>query len=279
MRLRIASRGVRGMKSPTTSTQWYKKVFETLSEAILVLSKDNTIIYGNNSFCKLFDYSKKEIVDQSMEILFVKDESSKNGGPMDEKAKPALFGKKKGANFSGEYVLFAIKDHGPTEAAYVAVIKDLSQNKGIGREKNMKSKGLVEMNEALKTLLARGEEEKKYVEEKIQTNVKELVLPYMERLKDTKLTVEQQTYLEIIETTVKNVFSSFLQKITSRQYRFTPKEIQVATLIREGKTTKEIADVMNVTRSAIGLHRHHIRNKLGLGKAKVNLRSHLLSLQ
>jgi len=142
-----------------------------------------------------------------------------------------------------------------------------------------KAKGLEEMNGALKTLLARTEEEKKDLEEKIHSNVKELILPYMEKLKSTELTTEQHIYLEIIETTIKNVFSSFLQKVTSKQYRFTPKEIQVATLIREGKTTKQIADIMKVTRSAIGLHRHHIRNKMGLGKAKINLHSYLLSLQ
>jgi len=147
------------------------------------------------------------------------------------------------------------------------------------KETAMKIKGLEEMNEALKILLARGEEEKKHLEDRIQSNVKELVLPYVAKLKTTGLNIEQMTYLEIIETTIQNVFSAFLQKITSKQYHFTPKEIQVATLIREGKTTKQIADIMKVTRSAIGLHRHHIRNKLGLGKAKVNLRSYLLSMQ
>jgi len=147
------------------------------------------------------------------------------------------------------------------------------------KEAAMRILALEETNEALKALLARGEDDKKVDEDRIKSNVKELVLPYVEKLKLTGLTIEQQTYLEIIETTIKNVFSSFLQKITSKQYHFTPKEIQVATLIREGKTTKQIADIMKVTRSAIGLHRHHIRNKLGLGKAKVNLRSYLLSLQ
>jgi DNA-binding NarL/FixJ family response regulator len=143
----------------------------------------------------------------------------------------------------------------------------------------MRIHALEETNQALRTLLERGEEDKKLLEDRIKSNVKELVIPYIEKLKFTGLNVEQQTYLEIVETTVRNVFSSFLQKITSKQYHFTPKEIQVATLIREGKTTKQIADIMKVTRSAIGLHRHHIRNKLGLGKAKVNLRSYLLSLQ
>lgn len=156
--------------------------------------------------------------------------------------------------------------------------KSLSAKKS-EKESVMKIHALEETNEALKILLERGDDEKKLIEDRIKSNVKELVIPYIEKLKSTGLDIEQHTYLEIIETTIKNVFSTFLQKITSKQYHFTPKEIQVATLIREGKTTKQIADIMKVTRSAIGLHRHHIRNKLGLGKAKVNLRSYLLSLQ
>ena len=147
------------------------------------------------------------------------------------------------------------------------------------KESAMRLHALEETNEALKILLERAEDEKKLVEDRIKSNVKELVIPYIDKLKLTGLNIEQQTYAEIVETTVRNVFSAFLQKVTSKQYHFTPKEIQVATLIREGKTTKQIADIMRVTRSAIGLHRHHIRNKLSLGKATVYLRSYLLSLQ
>jgi DNA-binding NarL/FixJ family response regulator len=142
-----------------------------------------------------------------------------------------------------------------------------------------KTKSFEELNRALKRLLARSEEEKRQLEEKIQANVKELIFPYLDKLRNTGLTMEQLTYLEIIETTVGNVFSSFLQKVSSRRYGFTPREIQVATLIREGKKTQQIADIMKISRSAVGLHRHHIRNKLGLGKAKANLHSYLLSFQ
>ncbi len=59
---------------------------------------------------------------------------------------------------------------------------------------------------------------------------------------------------------------------------FTPTEIRVANLIREGKTIKEIAGILGVSENAINHHRQNIRNKLGLNKQKVNLRTHLLSL-
>lgn len=55
-------------------------------------------------------------------------------------------------------------------------------------------------------------------------------------------------------------------------------EIQVAGLVKEGKTSKEIASVINISERGVEFHRNNIRRKLGLANAKKNLRSHLLSL-
>ena len=65
----------------------------------------------------------------------------------------------------------------------------------------------------------------------------------------------------------------------ARYSKFTPREIEVADLIRDGKTSKEIAVLLNVTPSAVHLHRHHIRKKLGLHHQKINLQSFLTSLR
>jgi DNA-binding NarL/FixJ family response regulator len=56
------------------------------------------------------------------------------------------------------------------------------------------------------------------------------------------------------------------------------KEIEVANLITEGKSTKEIAKLLNSTDRAIKFHRANIRRKLGLKKTSKNLATYLLSL-
>ena len=113
---------------------------------------------------------------------------------------------------------------------------------------------------------------------KVIANVKELIMPYIEKLKTTPLNDTQATLVDIVEMHLNEITSPFLMKLTSTYLGFTPKEIQVASLIRDGKKTKEIARIMNVSKSAIDLHRNHIRNKLGLNNKKVNLRSYLASL-
>lgn len=140
------------------------------------------------------------------------------------------------------------------------------------------ARSLEELNTALKVLLKHREDDKMEVGVKVIANVKDLVLPYVEKMKATNLDETQRTLLEIIEIHLNEITGPFLMKLTSTYLGFTPKEIQVASLIRDGKKTKDIATVMDVSKSAIDLHRNHIRNKLGLNNKKVNLRSYLSTL-
>ncbi|MCK4830115.1 PAS domain S-box protein, partial [bacterium] len=98
---------------------------------------------------------------------------------------------------------------------------------------------LEEVNTALKVLLRRREEDKTDLEEKVLSNVKELVLPYVQTLRNTRLDAKQMAYVGIIESNLNSIVSPFLRKLSSKYLGLTPKEIQVAGLVKEGKTSKE----------------------------------------
>jgi PAS domain S-box-containing protein len=145
-------------------------------------------------------------------------------------------------------------------------------------ELHLKSLNLEEANTALKVLLKRGEQDKNELEEKVLSNIKELALPYLEKLRSSELSEKQKTYVHLLESSLNDIISPFLQKLSSQYLNLTPTEIQVANLVREGKSTKEISELLNISKRAIEFHRNNIRDKLGLKKAKANLRSYLLSL-
>jgi DNA-binding NarL/FixJ family response regulator len=146
------------------------------------------------------------------------------------------------------------------------------------KELEDKTHELEEINAALNVLLKCREQDKKELEEKVLSNVKELIFPYIKKLQKSQLKKNQITYLSIIESNLHNIVAPFIRRLSSKYSDLTPSEIQAAELIKEGKTTKEIAELLNSSIRAIEFHRSNLRKKLGLANKKANLRSHLLSL-
>lgn len=143
----------------------------------------------------------------------------------------------------------------------------------------MQAQSLEEANTALKVLLKRREEDRQELEERVLFNTKELVGTYMAKLKGTALNPRQKQYVEIIESSLMDIVSPFMHRLSSKYSGLTPKETQVAKLIRDGKTTKEMAQILQASNSAIDFHRKNIRRKLNLTKTKTNLQSYLSSLR
>jgi PAS domain S-box-containing protein len=148
------------------------------------------------------------------------------------------------------------------------------------REKELETKtsNLEEMNSALKVLLRRREDDRKELEEKVLSNVNELVVHYLKKLKNTRLDRTQTGYVDILESNLNSIISPFSHALSGKYLNLTPVEIEVADLVRQGKSTKEMAEVLNVSTRTIEFHRQNVRKKLGIKQKKANLRTHLLSL-
>ena len=147
------------------------------------------------------------------------------------------------------------------------------------QELRLKSESLEEMNTALKVLLKKREEDKNELEEKVIYNIKEMVQPFMEKLGRTHLDKRQRTFLEILESNLDDIVSPFAKKLSTRYLNLTPSEIQIADLVKHGKTTKEIAELLSLSTRTIESHRDSIRKKLGIKNQKANLRTHLMSYE
>jgi len=147
-------------------------------------------------------------------------------------------------------------------------------------EKDLKDQAsyLENVNTALKVLIEHREQEKKMLEENILANVKKLVLPYVDQLELQSSQGQVKSYVNIIRTNLEDLISPFTSSLSSEYVSLTPTEIQVADLVRQGFTTKEIAFHLNVSTDAVSFHRKNIRKKLGLSNRKMNLRSYLQQL-
>ena len=151
---------------------------------------------------------------------------------------------------------------------------DLEKNR---EELEMRTKTLEEVNTALKVLVRQIGEDKKEMEARFISNVKAMVLPYVEQVKKGRLDSRQQSGISIIETNLNEIVSTFVQSVG--QFGFTPREMQIASLIKDGKTSKEIGEFIGIAPSAVDTYRNKIRHKLNLNNKKVNLQSYLQSIK
>lgn len=146
------------------------------------------------------------------------------------------------------------------------------------QELNVQKDALEETNTALKVLLRQREQDKKEMEENLVRNVREQLFPYLEMLAASSLSTRQKMWAETIRSGLENIISPLFSRFSSLKLQLTPSEMQIAALIRDGRTTKEIAHVQGCSVDAIEFHRKNIRKKLGITHRKVNLRTYLLSL-
>lgn len=146
------------------------------------------------------------------------------------------------------------------------------------RDLDEKSAKLGELNIALKVLLKQREDDQKEYGEIILTNVRNLIHPYLERLKKTQLSSPQSTLVEILESHLNEITSSFTRKLGLEAADLTPTELRIAALIRDGKSTSEMAEILCTSEKTIETHRGRIRKKLGLQGRRSNLMSHLLKI-
>lgn len=274
------------------SRERYRNLVQSMNEG-LVMQDDNYIItYVNDKFCEMLGYDHEECIGTPL-IDFI------------EKTEQKIFFDQMAKRKRGEHTQYELtwnkKDGGkvPTIVSpqcifddkgsfkgSFGVLTDISIRKQVERvlrerekELEMKTKYLEELNSALKVLLKRREDDKEELEQNVVANVRELVAPYIRQLKQSRLEDRQRSLVLILESNLKEIVSPFLSRVSMNLLNLTPTETQVANFVKQGKTTKEIADMLGLSPRTIESHRESIRKKLGIKNKKSNLRTHLLSFQ
>ncbi len=265
-----------------------------MGDGLSEINEHQVTTYANEMLCQMWGRTKDEIIGEKVD-QFLDDENKKI--LLEQLAKrrkgesapyEIVWTKKDGSKLHTIMTPTPYFDSNGNFKGSFAVITDISKQK---KEKNMlelrvkqrtqelenKTKSLEEVNTALKVLLKKREEDKRLLEERMVLNVRELVLPYIERIRKARLDERQKGCLDIVESTLDNIVSPFLHKLSLEFLNLTPSEIQVANLVKFGKTTKEIAEILNLSGKTIEFYRKSIRKKIGITNKSINLRTFLSS--
>jgi DNA-binding NarL/FixJ family response regulator len=135
---------------------------------------------------------------------------------------------------------------------------------------------LVENRAALFRFAEGVERERERVEKNVSLNLKSIVIPTIDKLKKTRGLEAYSSELDLIASQIEDITSDFI--IDTRLFTLlTAAELRVASLIRSGLNTNEIARKLNISADTISTHRKNIRKKLHIKKASYNLKNFLQS--
>jgi PAS domain S-box-containing protein len=130
-----------------------------------------------------------------------------------------------------------------------------------------------------RVLLKQMEIDKEEIGQVFQQNVDQLVLPFFSKLRENNPSFNQDSIIRSIESTLRQINSPFVNRMTTLYSKLTPAEIQVANLIKNGHSSKEIASLLHISEKTVYTHRRNIRKKSDITNQKVNLQTILQQLE
>ncbi len=138
----------------------------------------------------------------------------------------------------------------------------------------------TKINTALNVLLRYRETDKNDAQGTLSREVEGTVMPFLKKLKGASTDNNQIRLINILETNLQHLVKFYGRdtSLSAVYQKLTPAEIQVASMVRQGLSTKIIATTLNLSTGTIGIHRKHIRKKLELDSKAINLYSYLTAL-
>lgn len=280
----------RALKALAESEQRFRRLVETMKEGLIILDRDGRLIYVNQHLEEISGYNTEELIGHEIEE-FLSPEGlhflQRRLSGQDDNLQRAFEIAWKRKNGELRYSIISPQvlpgGDGGSQGTF-AIITDITAKKKAEvavrrREKELRHKNdqLAEMNTALRMLAKLREQDKSEIENRVTANLQQLVEPLIEKLQNSGLNDRQKIYTQLLSANLKEITSSFNQRVSPHLLVLTPAEIEVANMVKHGRTTKEIASLMMISARTVDMHRLNIRRKLGLHKRSTNLRSYLLS--
>lgn len=269
----------------------YRAIFENLGAASAVIGQDDVILLANRQFEKFSGSTRDEIEGKRKWTEFVAEEDRPKvqGCMWRRETAPDMMMDTCEFRFVDpsenlRYYFAAITQIPSTRTAVMSLL-DITERKSAEEalrqrdlELEKKTHSLEEANVTLKVLLNHKQEDKASLEEQLLTNFKKLILPSINNLKRLSLNHEQMMQVRVIEKQLQEITSPFLRNQSIAMRDLTPRQIQIASLIKEGMSSKEIAKMLLISQAAVDFHRTNLRSKLGIFKnTKMSLRSFIIS--
>lgn len=280
-------------------------VFES-QLGVLIIDLDGRVVRVNQAFSRLTGYGCDEVVGRPLSTLCGSMQNNQDFfSTLWEQVNREHYWqgelrdyRKNGEGFPVFMTMTAVSQEQGEVTHYVASLIDITMQKEaenllrnrhlmlekqaertVAELKQLKEE-TAEVNTALKVMIKLRETENLEAKRNLLFELEQEIMPFLTKLKKSSNDSMQMRLLSTLDANLQRLVASYgsTMGLSSLYRNLTPKEIQVACMVREGSPTKVIAATLSISPETVSIHRKNIRRKLGLETKSENLRSYLVTL-
>ncbi len=136
---------------------------------------------------------------------------------------------------------------------------------------------LQDINTTFSTMLKRRDRENDAIRQELAAHIGKMVLPMLAKAR-TQVNGAAQNYLETAEANLLDVISRQPHDLVLVNARLAPRELQIVHYLRQDKTSKEMAELLDISVRTVESYRENIRKKLRIKNQKKNLKKFITSI-
>jgi PAS domain S-box-containing protein len=270
-----------------TANERINRFWKTSRDSLVLVDKNGVIKRVSDSLMKMGPIKNDEIIGKNIFDI------TKNYLSIPESRKIHRFilhdsvGEDKGAfKFiaNGRCLELRTSLKSPGEIDRLVYLRDITRREKTLQALSNTHKALVkktgELNQkniALREVLSNIQNEKNAVKIQIAENIEKRILPLFAKVKE-HVPKADRDYIVWAENALNEITQLYTGAPSSRFSTLTPRQIELCMLIRNRRSSKEIARLMSISVLTVNRHREAIRKKIGIANKNVNLTTYLCSM-
>ena len=267
------------------------KTLHTLLNAttnlVMLLNADGTLVTANDQACERYGKTLQEFKGLNLFSLMPA-ELAKSRKKLADAAIQSKHPVCCSEEFEGMFyncIIYPILDDKGLVRKYSVFVQDvtplkLAEAELIREQVNLehrvkeRTKELVETNNALSVLARNIDQKRERVQDKTTRTVNSKVLPIIEQFQKNKAFSKQKPQFDALKAYLKELTADSKDELCVI-FILSNTELRVATMIKNGFTSPEIARLLNISLDTVKTHRKNIRRKLNICNSKINLTTYL----
>lgn len=156
--------------------------------------------------------------------------------------------------------------------------RDVSERVKAEEELRAEKERSDKTNITLKVLLEQYQYIGREAEKQMSDQLKTLIFPYLDHLIAIIEDERARELLNIISANIQSLAASCTEKRSIKDKRLqqlTPRETLIVNLIQQGKSSRDIARILNLSKRTVDVYRQNIRKKLDLTNNRIKLADYL----